>query len=54
MKHKDLSLDTIMCLQRELEEALENYWHFLDVGDFNLSQLWIEQADIIVQKMKEL
>lgn len=54
MEHKDRSIEKVLSLQSELEEALENYWHFLDVGDINLSQLWLEQIDIISQKIKEL
>ena len=50
----DLSLETLLCLQHELEEALANYWHYVEIGDINLSKMWIEQADIILEKIASL
>lgn len=54
MKHKDLSIDTIISLQQELTEALEAYDMYCQLGDFNLSEMWLEQADIILEKISEL
>lgn len=51
---KDLSLDTILCLQRELEEALENYWHYLDVGDYRLADMWNSIVDDISKDIRSL
>lgn len=51
---KDLSLETVMSLQEELEEALENYWHFLDVGDFRLADMWNSIVDEIRKDIRNL
>jgi ribulose kinase len=51
---KDLSLEKVMSLQQELEEALENYWHFLDVGDYRLADMWNEIVDQISKDIRSL
>jgi len=54
MERKDLSLETVMSLQHELEEALEHHQCAIDVRDWNMVALWEEQIDIICEKIKEL
>jgi hypothetical protein len=54
MERKDLSLETVMSLQQELEEALDNYWHFLDVGDYRLSDMWLKIVDEISKDIRSL
>ena len=54
MEHKDLSLEKILSLQNELEVALENYWHFLDIGDYRLADMWNSIVDEISCDIKRL
>jgi hypothetical protein len=54
MERKDLSLETVMSLQQELEEALDNYWHYLDVGDYRLADMWNSIVDEISKDIRSL
>ena len=51
---KDLNLDNILCLEKELIEAIEHYQCMLDVQDYNMAKLWLEQIDIITEKIRSL
>lgn len=51
---KDLSLETVMCLQQELEDAIENRECFLIGRDWNMVKLWDEQIEIILEKIRSL
>ena len=51
---KDLSLEKVLSLQEELEAALENYWHFLDVGDYRLADMWDKIVDEIRKEIRSL
>lgn len=54
MNHKDFSLEKVLSLQEELEEALDNYWHYLDVGDFRLADMWDSIVDEIRKDIRRL
>lgn len=51
---KDLSLEKVLSLQCELEEALENYWHYLDIGDYRLADMWNSIVDEISKDIRRL
>lgn len=54
LNHKDLSLEKVLSLQEELEEALDNYWHYLDVGDYRLADMWNDIVDQISKDIRRL
>jgi len=51
---KDLNLDNISCLEKELIEAIEHYQLMLDVQYYNMAKLWLEQIDIIAEKIRNI
>lgn len=54
MEHKDLSMETVLSLQQQLEDAIENRECFLIGGDWNMVKLWDEQIEFIIEKIKAL
>ena len=54
MERKDFSLEKVYSLQEELAEALDNYWHYLDVGDYRLADMWMSMVDDISKDITEL
>jgi hypothetical protein len=41
-------------LESELDNAIKNYEHFVEVGDFNLAEMWMETINQIVEYCKGL
>lgn len=54
MEHKNRSIEKVLSLQSLLEEALENYWHFLDIGDYRLADMWNEMVEQISKDIRRL
>lgn len=52
--NKDLAMDTVLILQEELENAIENREAFLIGGDWNMVAVWDEQLEFIVERIKKL
>jgi len=41
-------------LESELDNAIKNYEHYVEVGDFNLAQMWMQSIEEIVEYCKGL
>ena len=54
MNRKDLSMEIVLRLQTELENAIETRECFLIGNDWNMVKLWDEQIDLIVKEIKDL
>lgn len=54
MTTKSYTLESILALQAELEDAIDAHIHFLEIGDINLSRLWEEQINIIKDEIEKL
>ena len=52
--NKDLALVNILSLHQELMNATEMNEMYCNQGDTHMSELWLEQMDLIVDEMKEL
>lgn len=54
MNSKDLSIEIVLSLQNELENAIENRECFLIGNDWNMVNLWDEQIELILKEIKDL
>lgn len=54
MNNKDLSVELVLQLQNELENAIENRECFLIGNDWNMVNLWDEQIELIIKEIKDL
>ena len=54
MNSKDLSIEIVLQLQNELENAIETRECFLIGGDWNMVKLWDEQIELIIKEIKDL
>lgn len=52
--NKDLALVNILSLHQELMNATEMNEMYCNQGDTHMSELWLEQINLIVEEMKEL
>ena len=52
--NKDLALVNIMSLHHELMNATEMNELYCNQGDTHMSELWLEQMDLIVDEMKAI
>ena len=52
--NKDLALVNILSLHQELMNATEMNELYCNQNDLRMSELWLEQMDLIVDEMKEL
>jgi hypothetical protein len=52
--NKDFSLINILSLHQELMNATEMNELYCNQGDTHMSELWLEQMDLIVDEMKTL
>ena len=52
--NKDLALVNILSLHNELMNATEMNELYCNQGDTHMSELWLEQMDLIVDEMKTL
>jgi hypothetical protein len=52
--NKDFSLVNILSLHQELMNATEMNELYCNQNDLRMSELWLEQMDLIVDEMKEL
>ena len=52
--NKDLAMVNIMSLHNELMHATEMNEHYCKENDLRMSELWLEQMDLIVGEMKTL
>jgi hypothetical protein len=52
--NKDLALVNIMSLHQELMNATEMNEMYCNQNDLHMSELWLEQMDLIVDEMKQL
>lgn len=52
--NKDLAMVNIMSLHNELMHATEMNEHYCKENDLRMSELWLEQMDLIVDEMKTL
>lgn len=41
-------------LESDLDNAIKHYEHYIDVGDFNLSAMWMDTINQIVEYSKRL
>ena len=51
--NKDLAMDTVLILQEELENAIENRECFLIGGDWNMVAVWDEQLEFICERIRK-
>ena len=54
MNNKNLSMEIVLQLQNELENAIENRECFLIGNDWNMVKLWDEQIELILGEIKDL
>jgi hypothetical protein len=54
MNNKNLSMEIVLQLQNELENAIENRECFLIGNDWNMVALWDEQIELILGEIKDL
>ena len=52
--NKDLALVNILSLHQELMNATEMNELYCNQNDLRMSELWLEQMDLIVDEMKQL
>ena len=52
--NKDLAMVNILSLHNELMNATEMNEMYCNQNDLRMSELWLEQMDLIVDEMKEL
>jgi hypothetical protein len=52
--NKDLAMVNIMSLHQELMNATEMNEHYCKQNDLRMSELWLEQMDLITDEMKTL
>lgn len=54
MKKSHYEAQRFADLESELDNAINNYEHFVDIGDFNLAAMWMQNIDEIVAYTKRL
>ena len=52
--NKDLAMVNILSLHQELMNATEMNEMYCNQNDLHMSELWLEQMDLIVDEMKQL
>lgn len=52
--NKDLAMVNIMSLHQELLNATEMNEKYCNENNLRMSELWLEQMDLIVEEMKQL
>jgi len=52
--NKDLAMVNILSLHQELMNATEMNEMYCNQNDLHMSELWLEQMDLIVDEMKSL
>lgn len=50
----DLSMTNILSLHQELMQATEMNEHYCKQNDLRMSELWLQQMDLIVDEIKQL
>ena len=54
MKINELNMMNIMSLQAELEEAIDSYHTYLEVGDINLANMWYAIIEQICKDIRNI
>lgn len=54
MKKSHYEAQRFADLESDLDNAIQNYEHYIDVGDFNLSAMWMDTINQIVEYSKRL